>query len=284
MLTFKYHLKSMNRIIINLLLLFLFLNKICYSQRIDTVYIDSNQFSVYYQIKNSKYFYKDVYNLNEKKNPSKFYSCKIYKLLDTVEVLDGFLNLYSDGEVVEISNYKNGKLNGFKYNFIDNKLNEISSYKNDTLEGPIKSFYYNSGQIREEYSYKNGVIDGKYLFYYQNGQIGASGTFTNSQKTGFWTYYFENGIVKSEGVHKDLIVLEYDRLVSDFKIQFAVSLDQTKYEKLITKLKDYYFKEFNQKTLNYYGKIGKWKYYSEDGKLLKKENYSSTNCSPFVLF
>ena len=52
-------------------------------------------------------------------------------------------------------------------------------------DGPYEE-YYETGQLREQTTYKDGERDGPYEFYYDNGQWGLKGTYKDNERCGEW--------------------------------------------------------------------------------------------------
>ena len=49
---------------------------------------------------------------------------------------------------------------------------------------------------REEGTYKDGKVNGKWEKWYENGQKFIEGTYRDGKKVGEWTYYNEDGTIK----------------------------------------------------------------------------------------
>ena len=64
-------------------------------------------------------------------------------------------------------------------------------------------FYYESGQLKAEYNYKNGKLDGFAREYYENGQLIAEGNYSNGKLEGISKMYYESGQLRSENSYKD---------------------------------------------------------------------------------
>jgi len=64
--------------------------------------------------------------------------------------------------------------------------------------GPVYTLYPN-GNIMEEGSFLNGLIDKKLIFYFSDGQVKTESIFINGEEKDT-TIYFENGQIKSESI------------------------------------------------------------------------------------
>lgn len=152
-----------------------------------------------------------------------------YNKLGTTEGQE--IGYYKSGEKKLIRNYSNGKLNGkdigyykdgntfYERNYISGLIsgNEIGyndsgniiyrkEYQNPNLNmtendftSNLKkiSFYYTTGEIKEEVNYENGKITGQTNGYYKSGQKSHIFNFKNGKKQGLSETYFENGDLKS---------------------------------------------------------------------------------------
>jgi len=52
--------------------------------------------------------------------------------------------------------------------------------------------WYNSGQLRTEAYYRNGVLDGSFTIWYETGRVFTRGEYTNGEKSGNWYEYRDN--------------------------------------------------------------------------------------------
>lgn len=92
-------------------------------------------------------------------------------ILTEGKIPDGIVvELYDDGSIRNIFNYKDGKRNGRAFGFYrSGKLRAIGTYREDNPIG-IGRMYYENGNIMAEWE----IVDGKEKFhkeYYENGQL-----------------------------------------------------------------------------------------------------------------
>jgi antitoxin component YwqK of YwqJK toxin-antitoxin module len=112
---------------------------------------------------------------------------------------------HAGGRVKSSVNIIDGKKQGvyreydIKGNITSSKLyrdNEIYAEglvdENMKYQGPWK-FYYKSGKLRSEGSFKDGNRDGEWKFYYENGKLEQSGKYVSNLPDGEWKWYFMNG-------------------------------------------------------------------------------------------
>jgi antitoxin component YwqK of YwqJK toxin-antitoxin module len=84
--------------------------------------------------------------------------------------LEGKIEKYYDGKLIEEINYKEGKIQGFFKEFdIEGKLIRQEEYKNDILHGECMSWYSN-GSFREKRTYNDGEIQ-ELKMWWENGEL-----------------------------------------------------------------------------------------------------------------
>lgn len=84
---------------------------------------------------------------------------------------------------VSVSKYSNGQIKNY------------FTYKNGLLNGKYLS-YYNNGQIMIETYYVNGIIENKQIEYYNNGQIMHDYYYKDNQATCGTTYNYNGEITE----------------------------------------------------------------------------------------
>lgn len=77
----------------------------------------------------------------------------------------------------------------------------LTGCKKDDIE--IKQAFDESGKLKWEYTYKNGVRHGPSITYYENGQIAGEVNFVDGKMEGLFRAYYETGEVKMEAVYKN---------------------------------------------------------------------------------
>jgi len=76
----------------------------------------------------------------------------------------------------------------------------------------LEFFYYESGQLKAEYNYKNGKLDGFAREYYENGQLQDETPYKNDKKEGIVKTYIENGTLISEVTFKNGVMVGKSKL------------------------------------------------------------------------
>lgn len=201
-------------------------------------------------------------------NPNGTIKSKEYYINGNIDGLQHEYDLY--GNLIEIYNYKEGKLNGLSEAYKKDKLITTSYFVNDERSGPI--FYYNlDGNIRRKdfivegntkvsYVYNsNGTLNSK--TNYIDDQISTFENFeSNTNRESFVNFTNKNGNVNFTSNNK----------VLNYSIDVKNGIYDGVYE-----LKDKNNMLIN--TINYVNgvKNGKTKSYAPNGKLIHDMNYYS---------
>jgi len=79
-------------------------------------------------------------------------------------------NMYNNGQVESLANWKDGKPNGLYTGWYENgQKKEEGNYKDDKKDGQQTAWHEN-GQKEYEGNYKDGKLDGQQTLWYENGQ------------------------------------------------------------------------------------------------------------------
>lgn len=198
---------------------------------------------------------------------------------------DGYDSVFYDGVIRWVNFYTNGQINGPQSSFSDGVLVEQGS----CIPNPLyKSVTYESNRVNipidlEIDLIENGVYNPWLMVISPSGVVGPhqrdsliqilkGKTYTpekivtksvfeiqRTAKTGKWIYYWENGKIKEEGVHlpivKDSSAWDSTNQVEDPNTPGTYIIAPLKYDC----------------SINY--KTGTWKYYNEQGVLIREERY-----------
>lgn len=104
-------------------------------------------------------------------------------------------NFGEDSTVSLIRTYRYGSLESYSYEEKDN--NAVKDIALKLGSGSVKSFYAN-GQVAQEYTYKNGKVNGVITRYYASGKPMHNRTAENGRDMGVAKNYYTNGNVKDE--------------------------------------------------------------------------------------
>lgn len=164
--------------------------------------------------------------------------------------------LWLDGEY-EVGNYKKDKKQGQWKRFYGNgKLQQIGNYKDNEKSGKWKEYSYE--HLTKVVNYVEGKLTGKWKEYHKNGKIRTKGNYKNGTPIGEWRWYYENGKLNSIQNRNSEGYLEGEYKVYDGNGKIEIIG---------------WFKTFKKENKVEVKKSGEWKYYDEQGKLIKTENF-----------
>ena len=79
----------------------------------------------------------------------------------------------------------------------------------DLIKG---TYYYENGSIRQEGTYKDGELHGKWVSYNENGEKTASAEYNDGEKTGRWLFWEGDKVKQVE--YKSNQIVSVDNVVS----------------------------------------------------------------------
>ena len=154
----------------------------------------------------------------------------------------------------------------------------------------MKKEYYPNGKISAEYHIENNIMVGEYKGYFPDGKTQVIGEYSNGRMNGIWKYYYSNGMIQSiqkfnnnklvsinfwdknggklvdEGNGVAILVSSSNQIES--KMSYKNNVLHGKCETWFPnglKATEFFYEE---------GKpVGSWKYWDENGKLVKTENF-----------
>ena len=65
----------------------------------------------------------------------------------------------------------------------------------------VKKEFFENGQLKSEYQYRNDMKHGVAIVYYPNGTLKGEATFKNDELEGSVVSYFENGNMEIQGFY-----------------------------------------------------------------------------------
>ncbi len=189
------------------------------------------------------------------------------------------IGYYSNNQKYREINYLYGQLNGRDEKWYKSgKKKALTYYYKGNRSSPIIT-WYDSGEIQEVYDLEEKSNKGSIISWYKNGNIRQETFAIDSSKSGFIeNEYHENGFIKrieiaNQGKQKYTTYYNNGQVAWDGIILDAIWNQighwQEWYEDGTLK-KEYYFNDSipNQKERT-------WKWYDENGNLIKKENYKA---------
>jgi len=182
----------------------------------------------------------------------------------------------------------NKKINGeYITYFLEGSIKSITNYVNGKKDG-IFFDYYKDGAIEIKGSFKQDFKHGKYSSFYNDGRIFKKGKYYKDELAGKWKYYFPNGQLQSVGFYSpgheqvEYYFNKIDSLDKMTYLHFELNYnDGYLYPLKIPNKKRkwrYYYSNGNIQIKGCYNSHGKrnglWKYYSEEGRLIKEEEWN----------
>jgi hypothetical protein len=103
---------------------------------------------------------------------------------------------YPDGKTVkERGSLNDKKKTGAWMTYASNgNLLEQKSYSNDVLEGSATKYHPN-GKVAEQRAFHQGKLEGKFVAFHENGQKAEEGQYQGGEKVGHWTAWSAQGLV-----------------------------------------------------------------------------------------
>ena len=137
-------------------------------------------------------------------------------------------DIFSNGNIKEVTKYKNGKHNGLRKEWYQNgKYSKWLNYKDGKLDGLWREWFEN-GTLSSEQSFENGkknghsidfhlngellnkcyyydgiIGDGIFTMYHDDGRKMSEGRYKNGEETGLWKHWYENGTLYKEGRYEN---------------------------------------------------------------------------------
>jgi len=108
-------------------------------------------------------------------------------------MVNGEVDIYLAGEIMQKSYYKNSVLNGWNIIYFPNGEVKRKSYYTNGQPDSTEFYYFDTGEVNTKESFKDGKREGLKLTYYKNGQIEQKLIRKNDKDEGVEYGYYENG-------------------------------------------------------------------------------------------
>ncbi|TXD53395.1 MULTISPECIES: tetratricopeptide repeat protein [unclassified Polaribacter] len=188
------------------------------------------------------------------------------------DLVDGEVQeFYANGDMYEKTNYVADKINGVvtKY-YHNNKISSEIEYVDGDLNGSYKS-YFTSGQISEIGQSIDGFYDGEWKTFYEDGILESEFTYKKGNLDDLYKFYDTDGKLYYEYVYRKGEMISYTFFVKDGAV-----LKEGK-KKGGAFFYEGYSSKGNKTSEGLYdisgGKIGEWKFYTNNGILKGKGNF-----------
>ena len=191
--------------------------------------------------------------------------------------------------------YKNGEVDGEILEYYANGDVYAKSYYIAGKKSGLETVYHYNKNISSEINYINGELSGSYKTFHSNGKPNEIGQSLEGNFTGAWKTYYSDGTLESESTYKKGSLSDlykyYDtdgKLFYEYVYRKGELIAFTFYNKDASVLKkgkkksgEFYYEGFspkgNKTGEGLYditgGKMGEWKFYSNNGVLTNKGNY-----------
>lgn len=132
-----------------------------------------------------------------------------------------------------------------------------------------------SGSFIIEKYYKNDILSGIYIEYYTTGKLSIFGEYKNGLRCGAWFYFDNNGyltmLFKDFSKNNYSIINEGDgkKYIPDYKCYTITYYPNGNIQNEGTLL----WSEGEAPESDFSVEYGEWKYYDENGKLIKTRNF-----------
>jgi uncharacterized protein len=110
---------------------------------------------------------------------------------------------YSNGQLKEEKNLKDGVLNGISRTYHENGMLEKEDNYDNGIRNGLSKRYYDSGQLENELTWDQGKRKGAFKSYYENGILKEQTYYTNDDRNGQYFYYYDNGVIAEYGTYVD---------------------------------------------------------------------------------
>jgi len=188
----------------------------------------------------------------------------------SVRMIDGYNSQYIEAV------FNKGIPNGSWKLFKNNVLIEEYTYKDGILDGDYKE-YYMDGSKKSERHFVNGKAEGKFIKYYSNGKVESEVNYKNGEQDGAEVFYDSEGNVRSSatystgketGSKKQLITSN----TGDYEL--SANYRGGKYDGAYSEI----FTNGNTKVKGNYingKKDGTWEFGKKDGSKIRTEVYAN---------
>lgn len=167
---------------------------------------------------------------------------------------NGYYNVFYNYELndtMEVGYFENGLKTGVWLGFFNKRLTEVIQHEKNKQTRKKRIGYYKNGAVEfmtEEFPLKQ---EKRVTVFYNNGSIKLKGVMNSNHRIKEWAFYYENGRLFAKG--------SYSNKNNEIWVNDTV------------------FKNAKRKSIEY-NKKGVWRYYSMEGKYIKKEKYCEEGC------
>lgn len=120
-----------------------------------------------------------------------------------------------------------------KFDSISNKdiyVLEKKAYKKEdsTLVSGIVENYFDTGELKQTKTYKNGILDGPRRVFKKNGELHQEGSYKNGKVNGYRRVWNDNGIIIRERLYKNGVVSWQKQWYDNGNLKSEISYENNK--------------------------------------------------------
>ena len=195
---------------------------------------------------------------------------------------------YPDGSIKIMQSYRNGVPQGVRreyaedgtitagYFFSNGKIVGEGIVKEDGLKNGDWKEYFQSGDLKAEGKYTNGIKTGKWTYYHKSGNVEQTGIYDKSGRPkGDWVWYYPSGNILREEAYLDGLL---DGLMIEYREDGNIIAEGEFIEGEEEGPWIYEYGDHREEGGYSYGmRNGVWKYFSGDGSLLFEGEFIEDN-------
>ena len=204
----------MNIKVINIVILFLLLSLLSFSQQITNIHFEQEgkQIHIYYDLEGEGFFNVKVYCSEDNGNTWGKQLEKVKGAVGENQMPDKNKMIIWDvlQEREELSGNLRFKVDVHTENrvLVDELINKGSEYyplmySADGLYTGVGFDVYPDGELKEEGAWKDGKIDGLWKGWDENGQLKWERNYKDGKRDGLWKRWYEDGQIEYEENYKD---------------------------------------------------------------------------------
>ncbi|MEM6772104.1 MAG: hypothetical protein AAF597_16125, partial [Bacteroidota bacterium] len=104
-----------------------------------------------------------------------------------VSYIDGALNgpyieMDKQGRIALIANYKANKLDGPYGKYRIGRPEQTVKYVDGLMDGPLVEYDFRNGKIKQEVTYKMGVLHGPFRYFNEEGEVIQQYNYVNGER------------------------------------------------------------------------------------------------------
>jgi antitoxin component YwqK of YwqJK toxin-antitoxin module len=195
---------------------------------------------------------------------------------------------YPDGSVKTVQSYRNGVPQGVRreyaeegtitagYVFDKGKIVGEGITGEDGVRNGEWKLYFNTGELKAEGKYVDGIKVGKWTYYHKNGKVEQTGVYDKQGRPrGEWVWYYPSGNILREEAYLDGLL---DGLTAEYSEEGTIIAEGEFIEGEEEGPWIYQYGDHREEGNYSYGmRNGVWKYYTSEGQLMFEGEFIEDN-------